>query len=79
MIYCNQVTVQNRPNHLLMRDARTDLRYEQTPSAQPIFIGLRIVSVKALNRYNIIIKERPVRNVNRTGFLVIDQIKGKCP
>ena len=51
MIYCNQVTVQNRPNHLLMRDARTDLRSEQTPSAQPIFIGLRIVSVKVLNRY----------------------------
>ena len=30
---------------------RTDLRCEQTPSAQPIFMGLRIVSVKVLNRY----------------------------
>ena len=30
---------------------RTDLRCEQTPSAQPIFMGLRIVSVKILNRY----------------------------
>ncbi len=32
---------------------RTDLRCEQTPSAQPIFMGLRIVSVKVLNRYEV--------------------------
>ena len=31
--------------------ARTDLRCEQTPSALLIFMGLRIVSVKVLNRY----------------------------
>ena len=30
---------------------RTDLRCEQTPSAQPVFMGLRIVSGKVLNRY----------------------------
>ena len=27
---------------------RTDLRCDQTPSAQPIFMGLRIISVKLL-------------------------------